>query len=67
MQNKSVVHKKAIFLISISIENTNNKLNVSKCCCPLYKINGIKINRLVVYEEDQGQHDTTVTRQGGGG
>jgi ribosomal protein S9 len=44
----------------------DNKLNVSKYCCPLYKINGIKIHRLVVYEEDQGQHDITVTRQGGG-
>jgi hypothetical protein len=43
-----------------------NKLNVSKYCCPLHKINGIKIHRLVVYES-QGQHDTTVSRQCGGG
>jgi len=66
MQNKSVkCIKKQYFSFQLRIQM--DKLNVSKCCCPLYKINRIKIHRLVVYEEGQGQHDTTVTRQGGGG
>ena len=47
-KQKCKLHKKAIFLISI--ENTMDKINISKCCCLLCKINWIKIQQIKNYQ-----------------